>query len=117
MLRLHNVTRITADGVVPHSTIDIENGKIIAVYDALLPPSSDVTVYDANGAFAAPSFAISRTFIPAVPWYTVKTPTARTAQTHLQVQRCRQHFAYYRCVATRRGRFARRHGAHLKRHR
>ncbi len=56
MLRLHDVTRVTADGVVPHSTIDIENGKIKAVYDTLLPATPDVTVYDANGAFAAPGF-------------------------------------------------------------
>ncbi len=56
MLRLHNVTRITADGVVPHSTIDIENGKIKAVYDTLLPATPDITVYDAAGAFAAPGF-------------------------------------------------------------
>lgn len=56
MLRLHNVALVTADGVVPHSTIDIENGKIAAVYDKLLPTDPAVTVYDANGAFAAPGF-------------------------------------------------------------
>ncbi len=56
MLRLHDVTRVTATGLVPHSTIDIDNGKITAIYDELLPTTTDIPVYDAKGAYAAPGF-------------------------------------------------------------
>lgn len=56
MLRLHDVTRVTSTNLVPHSTIDIDNGKITAVYDELLPAAADIPVYDAKGAYAAPGF-------------------------------------------------------------
>ena len=54
--RFINVTRITPEGLVPHSAIDVEQGIIQAVYDILPPAAPGIRLVDADGMYAAPGF-------------------------------------------------------------
>lgn len=54
--RIFDVTLVTASQLLPHSAIDVENGKIIAVYDSLPETEPGLTVIDGKGCYAAPGF-------------------------------------------------------------
>lgn len=51
-----HVTRITPEGLVPDSTIEVEGTKIKAVYDGAAPTGEDVRLVDGSGMYAAPGF-------------------------------------------------------------
>ena len=51
-----HVTRITPQGLVPDSTIEIEGRKIQAVYDGAAPQADKVRRIDGSGLYAAPGF-------------------------------------------------------------
>lgn len=55
-IRLYDVTRVTSTGLVPHSAIDVVDGKIAEIYDALPPEGPGFTQIDGRGAYAAPGF-------------------------------------------------------------
>lgn len=54
--RIINATRVTRDGMKPQSVIEMEHGRITAIYDS--PPSRDSkqNTIDAKGLFAVPGF-------------------------------------------------------------
>lgn len=54
--RLENVTLVTPARLFPGSTIDVENGKILAVYTENPTPVKDATVIDCQGNYAMPGF-------------------------------------------------------------
>lgn len=54
--RFQNVTLITRTGLAPHSAIDVEGGRIAAVYEKQPPQMDGLSVIDGKGAYAAPGF-------------------------------------------------------------
>lgn len=57
MKRIYNAKRVTKNAVIPNSTIDVENGVIIGVYEGTAPEAPEgAQLVDANGSYAVPGF-------------------------------------------------------------
>lgn len=55
--RILDVNLITPSQLFPHSAIDVEDGKIVAVYKKNLPEAEDgIQIIDGAGCYAAPGF-------------------------------------------------------------
>lgn len=54
--RIYDVTLVAASRLIPHSAIDVENGKITAVYTSLPEAEAGITLIDGKGAYACPGF-------------------------------------------------------------
>lgn len=55
--RIYDVTLVTPSQLYPHSAIDVEDGKIVAVYKKSLPENeAGIQIIDGAGCYAAPGF-------------------------------------------------------------
>ena len=56
-IRIYDVNLITPSQLFPHSAIDVEDGKIVAVYKKNLPEAEEgIQIIDGAGCYAAPGF-------------------------------------------------------------
>ncbi len=54
--RIHNVTLVTEQGLIPNGAIDIQDTKILAVHTTAPQAAQNMTLIDGKGAYAMPGF-------------------------------------------------------------
>ena len=63
--RIYDVTLVTPSQLLPHSAIDVENGKIIAVHHPLQEKESGLEIIDGAGCYATPDLLTSMSTVAA----------------------------------------------------